>query len=73
MLAQPVWARLTDRYSNKSTVLLWAALLGESIIEVFMFAIPGNNYGVVLSSLSLNTWIGVNSFLFDVSVSIYEC
>ena len=49
ILAQPMWARLTDRYAKYSTVLLWAALLGESVIEVFMFAIPGNRFGVVLT------------------------
>ena len=49
IFVQPLWARITDRYAKYSTVLLWGALLGESVIEVFMFAIPGNNYGVVLT------------------------
>jgi hypothetical protein len=49
VVVQPIWARVTDRYSKYSTVLLWAALLGESISEVLLFTIPGHRFSVVLT------------------------
>lgn len=49
IFAQPVLAWVTDRYGRISTILLWAALLCEGLIELTMVAVPGTSFGVMLT------------------------
>ena len=50
MLILPLGSLITDRLAQKSTVILWIALLLEFIVEVIMYiSILWNNFPLTLS------------------------